>query len=168
MLKAGFFVVVFLTVAGVAIAQQTSVAVNFEKNKTKYTREHLAMGEDASSGYDYLFYKKGAEIVMIRSIWSASYTKDLRIEDVYFDGDRLALVTRSTGHKRNLATLKRGRNVVLKPKEELHFTDSKLTRWIENGKPVVKTDARWADMERSTIEHANSERESYTWMKEGN
>ena len=168
MTKLNLLFVVILVCAGVAAAQPSAIETSFEKNKAKYTREHFVSGEDASSGFDYLFYKRADKIVMIRSIWSASHSKELRVQDIYFDGDQVALVRRSTAHERYLSTLKRGRNVVLKPKEELHFSDSKLTRWIEAGKTIANTDPRWAETEKSNLEHAKGELESYSWLKEGN
>lgn len=168
MTKLNLLFVVILLCAGIAAAQSTAVESNFAKNKAKYTREHFVSGEDASSGFDYLFYKSTDKIVMIRSIWSASHSNELRVQDIYFDGDAVAVVRRSTAAKRYLSTLKRGRNVVLKPKEELHFTDSKLTRWVEDGKIIPNTDPRWAETERSNLEHAKGELESYADLKEGN
>jgi hypothetical protein len=64
--------------------------------------------------------------------------------------------------------LKRGRAVALMPREELHFTASKLTRWVENGNVVTIADKRWAETERSSLEHAKSELDSYSWLKENN
>src|SRR5688572_23757698 len=107
--------------AAVTIAGQTTdIPKTFEKNKLKYTREHLVMGEDASSGFDYLFYKSGNKIVKIRSIWSASHSNELRIEDFYY-GDSPLLIQKFTGTKRQLRSLTRGMNGLLNKKEELHF-----------------------------------------------
>jgi hypothetical protein len=160
-------VVLFLlvTAGAAAAAAQTAVESSFAKNKASLTREHLVMGEDASSGYDYLFYKKGKDIVKIRSIWSASYTKELRIEDLYY-ADGLVLVRRYIGVKRNLASLIRFRDVPLTPKEELHFSNSKMTIWRLEGKTIAATDHRWKETEKATLEHGKGELESYVWMKE--
>jgi hypothetical protein len=167
MIKSLALSIVLLSLAYVATAQPTAVETTFAKNKPKYTREHLAMGEDASSGYDYLFYKDGQKIVMLRTIWSASYAKELRVEDIYVD-EGVVLIRRGTTTKRNLGALKRGRAVALMPREELHFTASKLTRWVENGNVVTIADKRWAETERSSLEHAKSELDSYSWLKENN
>ncbi len=104
----------------------------------------------------------------IRSIWSASYTKELRIEDFYFDGETLVMLQRLKGSKNQLVTLKKGRNASLTKKEELHFSNSKLTAWKENGKGVPKSDRRWAETEKSILEHAKAERENYNWLKDSN
>ncbi len=123
------------------------------------------MGEDASSGYDYLFYKSGARIVKVRSIWSASWSKELRISDFYFDGD-LVLLRTYTAPERRLGLLKRGRTAVLKSTEELHFSNKKLTKWIVGGKPVAQTDLKWTARETEALEQASGELENYTWLKE--
>ena len=151
--------------SGAVHGQAKSIRVDFEKNIAKYTREHFVMGEDASSGYDYLFYKNGSGIVKIRSIWSASHTKELRIEDFFFDGPS-TLVQRLTGTRTQLSTLKKGRNVRLTPKEELYFTDSKLVSWTRDGKPIERSDPRWADTEKLELEHAKAQLESYDFLKD--
>ena len=159
-----FFLCVIL-LAGLASAQTNAVEDSFRKNKTKYTREFFSMGEDASSGYDYVFYKSGPRIVMIRVIWSASYTKELRIDDFYFDED-IAFHRKQTATKRQLSALKRGRDVPLAVKEEHSFAGGKLTKWILDNKTIPSTDARWAEAEKGALEQARSERDNYTWLKE--
>ena len=154
-----------LLLAGVAAAQMNAVETGFKKDKAKYTREFFSMGEDASSGYDYVFYKSEPKIVMIRVIWSASYTNELRIDDFYFDKD-ITLHRKQTAQKRQLSILKRGRDVPLVVKEEHHFTAGKLTKWILDSKTIPSTDARWAEAEKGTLEQARSERDNYTWLKE--
>jgi hypothetical protein len=161
--------VVCLIAAGtVAMHGQTNTTrQDFEKNKAKYTREHFVVGEDASSGYDYLFYKSAGKIVKIRSIWSASHSKELRIEDFYFDG-ATTIVHRLTGRETQLNALKKGRNVPLKQKDELHFTDSKLVTWIKDGKAIERSDPQWANTEKSELEHARAELENYDFLKDNN
>lgn len=146
-------------------AQRSTIEANFEKNKTKYTREFFGEGEDASSGYDYVYYRKGDKIMMIRSIWSASWSKELRIEDFYFD-DGLVLLKRATAPERQLGTLKRGRNVALPPKEELHFAGRKLTKWIVGGKLVPTTDLNWSQTEADALAQADGEQETFKRSKE--
>lgn len=158
---------VLLALSAIAVAQKSTAEVAFEKNKAKYTREHFEMGEDASSGYDYLFYKQGDKIVMIRSIGSASYKNEIRIDDLYFDGG-LTFMRRSTSTKRNLSALIRGRNVVLASKEEFHFANGKMIRWVENGKTIDTSDKRWAETEKSILDNATAEVENYKFLKEEN
>ena len=154
-----------LLLAGFTTAQANDVEGDFKKNKAKYTREFFSMGEDASSGYDYVFYKNGPKIVMIRVIWSASYTNELRISDFYFDDD-LVFHRKQTARKSQLSLLKRGRDVPFVVKEEHHFSAGRLTKWIADKKTIPPTDTRWAATEKDTLEHARSERESYSFLKE--
>src|SRR5687768_772253 len=110
MIRLPWLFILLLAIAGLAAAQTENIEADFAENKPKYTREFFSMGEDASSGYDYVFYKSGPKIVMIRVIWSASYTNELRIDDFYFD-DAIKLHRRQTATKRRLSLLKRGRDV---------------------------------------------------------
>ena len=161
------FLVTFILMAAFAVsAQPAAVVKTFEQNKANYTREHLVSGEDASSGYDYLFYKSGADIVKVRSIWSASHTKELRVEDSYFEGGSLVLLQRMTGRSNHLKALIKGRDLPLTQQDELYLKDSKLVSWIDNKKPVANTDPRWAETEKSMVEHAKAEIENYYWLKE--
>ena len=57
-------------------AQTADFEADFQKNKAKYKLDIYSEGEDASSGYDYLVYKKGDEIGKVRVLWSSlSYTQ---------------------------------------------------------------------------------------------
>jgi hypothetical protein len=158
--------VIFFASSTITLAQPNSTELNFQKNRTRYSQEHFSEGEDASSGFDYVYFRNGKNIVMIRTIWSATYTNELRIEDMYFEGDLLALFRRSTARKKLLAVLKTGRSAALSSKEEMHFKKGMLARWIENGKPVDKI--FWPDAEKSTLEKAKGWINSYTDLKNGN
>jgi len=149
-----------------AVGQKSEVEKKFETNKSRYTREHFAEGEDASSGYDYLYYKSGSKIVMIRSIWSASWSKELRVEDFFFDDD-LLFVRKTIALKRQLGALKKGRNTLLTPKEEFHFVQRKLIKWIVGKKEMPTADLKWAETEKGILDQATSEYDNYKWLKEG-
>ena len=149
-----------------ANAQPSKTISSFEQNKTRYTREHFVSGEDASSGFDYLFYKNGASIIKILSIWSATHTKEVRVDDLYFDGEAPVLLQRMTGTTGQLKALIKGRNMPLTPGDELYFTASKLVSWTEDRKPMARIDPKWDETEKFTLEHAKSMLESYEWLKE--
>ena len=162
------FVLAWIMMAALsATAQPSAVERNFESKKSRYTFDHFVEGEDATSGYDYLYYKSAGKIVKIRSIWSASYSKTLRVEDFYFAGDDLLLFRRSTAAGRLLSILKKGRNGLLSPKEEFHFGGGKLTKWIVDGKAKASDDSAWSQTEREILDQAKSQREYYKWLKEG-
>lgn len=150
-----------------AFGQPSQVEKDFESRRASYTFEHFSEGEDATSGYDYLFYKSGTKIVKIRSIWSASYSKQLRVEDFYFGGD-LLLFRKFTAPSPQLNVLQKGKNAVLTPEEEFHFTGGKLTKWIVDGKAKSSTDANWTQTEKEILDQAKSQGDYYKWLKEGN
>ena len=165
-----FALAVFLIAlyAGFNFAQDNLIEKDFEKNKPKFKLEKLAMGEDASSGYDYLVYKNKDEIVKIREIWSSSANPVYRIEDFFFKDDKLVLHIKYTFAKRYYKTAVKGINVPLKQVEKMYLTDSKLTMWLENGKMIPTTDAQWQDKEKEVLEAANSQLENYKFLKEEN
>jgi hypothetical protein len=163
-----FFLASFFLLSSLgAFGQASDTEKDFESRKKTFTTERFAEGEDATSGFDYLFYKSGGQIVKIRSIWSASHSKELRVEDSYFNGDQLLLFRRFTAPSRSLNSLKKGGAGSLAPGEEFHFTGGKLGRWVVGGKPRLPGDAGWAKMEKEILEQAQSLREYYTWLKEG-
>ncbi len=163
-----FCVVAWIVAVSIcAVAQPSAPERDFESKKSGYTLEHFVEGEDATSGYDYLYYKSAGKIVMIRSIWSASYSKTLRVEDFYFNGVDLLLFRRSTAAARLLNTLKKGRNGLLAAKEEFYFTGGKLTKWIVEGKAKPLDDSAWSKTENEILDQAKSQREYYKWLKEG-
>ena len=160
------FPLVLLCFSVSAFGQLTSVEKDFQANVKKYSMEHFAEGEDATSGFDYLFYKSGPKIVKIRSIWSSSVNQSLRIDDLFFDSG-LAVFRRTTASKNYLRTLVRGKAAPIKTVEEFYFTDGKLTRWVEKGIEVRKTDPRWSQTEKELLGLAKSEIEQYDWLKAG-
>lgn len=151
-----------------AVAQTDSVEREFEKNKAKYKLEAFAEGEDASSGFDYLYYKNKSEIVKLREIWSSSAETTYRAVDYFYKNGRFVALVRYTFPKKYYKTSISGANVPFKTTEKLYFTDSKLTRWIENGKEVPATDARWAAAEKNALESGIYYLENYSLLKEVN
>lgn len=167
-MKFASLIALFVMFCGYTFAQKSEQELNFAKNKARYTKEHFAEGEDASSGSDYLFYKRGKKIVKIRSIWSATHTQELRVADYYYNGDVITFVRRSIGRKPNLRALVAGRELPLKSRLELHFTNGKLVRWIEDGKPIDPKDARWTETETGYIDDAKAHLENYESLKNDN
>jgi hypothetical protein len=164
-MKLVFAVILFAFCCAANFAQDGNVEKEFEKNKLKYKLEKFAEGEDASSGYDYLFYKDKAQIVKVREIWSASYAAIYRAEDYFYkDGNLIALV-KYTFDKRYYKTAEKGTNVPFKLVERLYFTESKLTGWLLNGKPIPTGDKRWQEREKEALEAGKSQLENYNSLK---
>jgi hypothetical protein len=164
------FVLVGLILASSAstFAQKDLIELGFESNRNRYTREHFSEGEDASSGFDYIYFRNDKAIVMIRSIWSATHTRELRIEDMYFRNGGLAVFRRATAHQKSIGVLKTGRNSGLTAKEVMHFENGKLVSWTQNGSPVSKVGTFWPDAEKSTLETARQWVEYYADLKKSN
>lgn len=109
--------VLLIVFSGFCFAQDNAIEKDFEKNKSKYTREKLSEGEDASSGSDYLVYKDGTKIVKIRSIWSSSAGPVPTVEDFYFADGKLVLWTKSTLQKKLLKSAVKGKTSRLSSKK---------------------------------------------------
>ncbi len=159
----GFILLAFCCVAG--FAQVSSIEKDFEKNKAKFKLEKFAEGEDASSGYDYLYYTNKTAIVKVREIWSSSANPVYRVEDYFFKDGKIALLVKYTFTKKFYKTSLKGANIPLKLVEKLTFTDGKLTTWIENGKTIPTTDQRWNETEKNALESANYKLENYKDFK---
>ena len=150
----------------VVVGQKTSIASDFEKNKFKYKLEKFAEGEDASSGYDYLFYKDKDAIVKIRVIWSSSANPNYWIEDYYFNDGKLTAFLKYDLTKKNYKNAKSGKTLPVKGTESFYLKDKKLTDWTENGKIVSKDDSRWNEKETEILQKANDQFEMYKTFKE--
>lgn len=149
----------------VGSAQNNSVVTNFEKNKTKYKLEKFAEGEDASSGFDYLYYKNKDQIVKVRIIWSSSANPNYWVEDYFYDGGKLSAVIKYDLTKKNYNNARLGKTVALKEVEKLIFTDEKLNSWDEKSKAVPKNDERWNEKEKQILESGKSRLEYYQDLK---
>lgn len=165
-----FVFAVFLVAfcCAVNFAQTSDVEKDFVKNKAKYKLEKFAEGEDASSGYDYLFYTNKTEIVKVREIWSSLSYATYRIEDYYFKDGKIVAVLKYSFPKKYYNAAKKGTTIPLTLTEKMYLTGAKLTTWVENGKTIANTDKRWIETEKNVLESANYKLESYKEFKEDN
>lgn len=142
-----------------AFAQIDSVEKNFEKNKRNYKLTKFAFGEDASSGWDYLVYRQKTSTKKMRVIWS-NYSS-VTVDDYYFEAGKPVLLVEYTPKKSQYKSLAKGLGITLKPIQKFYFTDSKLVKWIENGKEVPTTDVRWAEREKAVLASFEEQLETY-------
>ena len=160
-MKVPLLVILFALSSSPTQAQKLSIEELFERERPRLTVRHVTMGEDATSGFDYLIYKRGSSVRKVRSIWNGGCCQPPSIEDFYFRDGGPVLYVKLTGEKRQLRILTRGRKAPLRTDEKLYFNKSRLTMWIESGKPVPSSDPRWKQKEQSVLEQAKSMLEEY-------
>ncbi len=149
-----------------AAAQGISPDQSFAANIKKFKLEKYTVGEDASSGYDYLIYKRGTEIVKIRTVWSSSANPKWWAEDAYFESCIPVMLVKLVLTKRQFKPVARGSQIALPVTDKFYFKDSKLVKWIENGKTVLTTDKRWPIIEKEAFSSAKDALEFYPDLKE--
>lgn len=148
-----------------AAAQTSTIEANFNKNVKKYKLEKFAVGEDASSGTDYLIYKSGKNVVKMRLIYSNCCDAP-RVEDFYFEKGAPVLYVSAEISKRRYKSFAKGANLALTSAKKLFFKDSKLIKWTEKGKEIPPTNPKWSDEERETLDRAQSELTGYPELRE--
>jgi hypothetical protein len=158
----------FVLLTNFADAQAVDAEQKFEKSKPRLTLELLSMGEDASSGYDYLVYRNRSGIVKIREIWSSSSGENPRVVDYYYENGRLVLLVRKNAAAKQYRQLAKGGNLPLATAEKCFVDGDRMTAWEEKGKRVPPTDARWAEKEKDTLELGRSQLDNYKLLKELN
>jgi hypothetical protein len=149
-------------------AQDSSIEKDFEKNKGKFKLEKFSEGEDATSGFYYLYYKNKTAIVKMRQAWASDGTKEHDTSDYYFKDGKLILMVSYPRSKKQFNGTSAGKYLLIEPEEKFYFTDSRLTKWIEKGKPVPIEDKRWKAKEKEVLEEANDQLENYKQLKEDN
>lgn len=147
-------------------AQGETADKRFARDIKKFRLEKYAVGEDASSGYDYLVYKRAGKIVKIRTVWSSSANPDWWVEDAYYEGGQAVLMVQLSVSKRQYKSIVRGSQLALPVKDRFVFKDSKLVKWTENGKAVPASDPRWAEMEKDVAATGKNTLEFYPEMKD--
>ena len=150
----------------VVAAQGDTAEKNFARDIKKFKVEKYSMGEDASSGYDYLVYKRKGEIVMIRTIWSSSANPKWWVEDAYYEAGAPVLLVKLSLTKRRFKAVKNGSQIALPVEDKYHFKDGKLAKWLEKGKVVPATDTRWQEVERDALASAKDTLEFYPELKD--
>lgn len=159
-----FLLTAFLSL--VAAGQAETAEKDFAANIKKYEVEKYTMGEDASSGYDYLIYKLGPAIVKIRTVWSSSANPKWWVEDHYFNDGVPVLGVKLTLTKKQFKAVTKGSLISLPVTEKFYFKDSKLVKWIENGKSVALSDPRWSETEKNAFASARDTLEFYPTLKD--
>lgn len=149
--KLTFAFVLTALCAFAAIAQNETLAgdtveKDFAKNIKKYRLEKSSEGEDASSGYDYLVYKNKGEIVKIRVVWTSSANPQPRAEDHFYQNGVPVLSNELKITKKQERNVIKGITTILPITEKYYFADGKMIKWMEKGKAVAETDARWTQM----------------------
>src|ERR1044072_2604378 len=160
----GFLVIVFLFLIPAAQGGSADKSVTAHINKIK--GEKYSVGEDASSGYDYLVYKQGTKIVKIRAIWSSSANPKWWAEDAYFESGIPVMLVKLSLTKRQFKSVVRGSQLALPVTDKFYFKDAKLAKWIENGKAVPITNPRWTQIEKEAFSSAKDALEFYPELKE--
>ncbi|HVE55551.1 MAG TPA: hypothetical protein VNB22_01905 [Pyrinomonadaceae bacterium] len=163
------FAVIFLAFCAAAnFAQDDSIEKDFEKNKAKFKLEKFSEGEDASSGFYYLYYKNKTGFVKMRQAWVSDGMKEHDTYDYYFKDGKLILMVRYPRSKKQYKETYAGKYLLIVPDEKFYFTDSKMTKWIEKGKSVATDDKRWQEKEKEILQEGNDQLEYYKQLKEDN
>jgi hypothetical protein len=149
-------------------ARQGSVERDFERERRTLSVDRFAIGEDATSGFYYLVYKRRSEIRKIRSIWNGGCCNAPYAEDFYFKDGQPILYVKLSLLKRQLRDAVRGRRIPLGVEEKLYLKDSKLMTWIDNGKTIPPSDPKWKEKERTVLEEFKGQLENYRWYLDGN
>lgn len=164
-MKTALVVVLIALVSSPAHAQG-SIEQDFERERRSLSLVRYAEGEDATSGWDYLVYKRKSQVRKIRSVYNGGCCSAPEIEDFYFKDGSPVLYVKLSARKAQLGQIIRGSSIHLKVGEKLYLTESKLTMWIENEKTIPPSDPRWKDREKSLLEAFKDQLENYRANKE--
>jgi hypothetical protein len=165
-MKIALIVILMALSSSPAHAQKVSIERDFERERRSLSLVRFAVGEDASSGHDYLVYKRRSQIKKIRSVWNGGCCNDPTVEDFYFKDGSPVLYVKLSLPKAQLRRIVRGSNIPLKAVEKLYLRESRLTMWIENGKTIPPSDPRWNDREKSLLEDFKGQLENYQSYQE--
>lgn len=143
----------------VICSQDLAIEKNFERNKRNFSLVKFSIGEDASSGFDYLVYRQKTSTKKIRAIWS-NYER-VEVEDFYYENGKPLLLVKYSAKKSQYKSLEKGVNVALKAEEKLYFSNSKLINWIEKGKKIQSTDSRWVEKEKEILASFEEQLETF-------
>lgn len=158
-MKIKLFLILSILCSVSVFAQDSAIEKNFEKNKKAYFLTKFSIGEDASSGSDYLVYRQKTSTKKIRVIWSNYERAD--VDDYFYEAGKPVLRITYSAKLNQVKSLAKGTTLPLKVKEKLYFKDGKLVNWIENGKAVAANDSRWAEKEKDVLESFESQLDTF-------
>lgn len=158
----------FLSISGFAQQQEVSaIERDFAKNRRSLKLEKFAVGEDATSGFDYLIYRNKSGVRKIRVVWNGGVGAVPRVEDYYFENGAPAVYVSLSVGKRQVGSVGRGLDIPLKTIERLELRAGALASWVEKGQPIPRTDARWKEKETELLELFKDKLETYRMFKNG-
>ena len=161
-----FYVIILITIfSAFAVGQTSKAESEFLKNKSKLSLEKYALGEDATSGYDYLVYKNKGKIVKIRSIHSST-NPSMEIDDYYFENGKLVVYLRSYLPKKSLKSALRGNEFKLFAQERIELKDDKMIVWSDGAKKYTSDDPNWLKRENQILQSVGSELEMIRMLME--
>jgi hypothetical protein len=166
---AGVILAAFLSISGFAQQQQEISAIerDFAKNRRAFKLEKFALGEDATSGFDYLIYKNKTGVRKIRVVWNGGVGAIPTVEDYYFENGAPAVYVSLSVGKSQIRSVVKGLDIPLKTIERLELKAGALASWVEKGKTIPRTDARWKEKETETLELFKDKLETYRMFKNG-
>ena len=153
-----FFILISLFTFSI-FAQDSTIEKNFEKNKRSYFLTKFSIGEDASSGWDYLVYRQKTSTKKIRVIWS-NYA-EATVDDYFYEAGKPVLLVKYSAKKSQYKSLAKGTSLPLKAEEKFYFNNGKLAFWIEKGKTIQSTDSRWIDKEKEVLASFDEQLETF-------
>jgi hypothetical protein len=163
-LALALFIIVLGVVANFA-QEDDSIEKDFEKNRAKFKLEKFSEGEDATSGFYYLYYKNKSGTVKMRQAWVSAGYKEHDTYDYYFKDGKLILLVRYPRTKKQYNDTPKGKLLLIEPEEKFYLTDSKLTKWLEKGKTVAGDDKRWQEKESEILKEAEDVLKYYDELK---
>jgi len=165
-MKITLMVILIALLSSQTHAQNVSIERDFERERRSLSLVHFAIGEDATSGFDYLVYKRRSQVRKIRAVWNGGCCQSPTVEDFYFKNGSPVLYAKLSATKGQLRRIARGINLPLRAEEKLYLTDSRLTQWIENGRTIPSSDPRWNDKEKGVLEEFKAQLENYQSYRE--
>ena len=166
-MKTAPLLILIALLLSIAQAHPGSVERDFETEKRTLKVDRFSMGEDATSGFYYLVYKRKAEVRKIRAVWNGGCCNQPYAEDFYFKDGQPALYVRLLLSRKQLRSAVKGMSVRFGVEEKLYLKESRLTAWIKNGQAIPPNDPRWQGKERSVLEDFKGQLENYQWHLDG-
>ena len=139
-----------------SLTDKEQIEIQFEEDRDNLKVVQATLGQNASRGFRYTFYRDESGVRVVREVWEGDEENTPEVRYYFFEEEKIALVRRLKGEPDSLDALIQGLDENTSVRDKLFFEDAKMVQWFdEEGNSVDLSDPRWAEIERLTILNTN-------------
>ena len=139
-----------------SLTDKEQIEIQFEEDRDNLIAVQATLGQNASRGFYYTFYRDESGVRVVREVWEGDDESTPEVRYYFFEEEKIVLIRRLKSDSDSLDTLIQGSDENTSVRDKLFFEDAKMVKWFdEEGNSVDASDPRWSEIERLTVLNTN-------------